>query len=62
MQALTLLRRIERLGVEGSEIVDQIGKGALKLDIIDIHAPLDGAEAKCNIRAILTDVWQKRWD
>ena len=49
-------------GVEGKEIVDQLAKIFLKLDIIDINVPLGGGEAKCKIRDILIDVWQKRWD
>ena len=49
-------------GVEGNEIVDQLAKRALKLDIIYINVPLGRGEAKCKIRAILIDVGQKRWD
>jgi hypothetical protein len=34
----------------------------LKPDIIDINVPLGRGDAKCMIRVILIDVWQKRWD
>jgi hypothetical protein len=45
----------------GSEIVDWVAKRALKRDIIDIPAPFGRGEAKCTIKAIMIDVWQKRW-
>lgn len=41
---------------------DQLASRALKQDIIGINFPLGRGEAKCKIRAILTDVWQKRWN
>ena len=43
-------------------MVDQLAKRALKIDIIDINVPLGRGEAKCKIRAILIDAWEKRWD
>jgi hypothetical protein len=67
LEVIRLLCRIERLGVvvrfccvpahsglEDNSIVDQ-----LKQDIIDTNVPLVRGEAKCKIRAILIDVWQK---
>ena len=70
-----LLWRIERMvevvrfcwvpahsGVEGNYIVDQLSKRALKQDIMDINLPLSRGGAKCKIRDILIDLWQKRWD
>ena len=72
LEVIRLLCRIERLGVvvrfccvpalsgvEENEIVDQLAKSALKQDIIDTNVPLVRGEAKCKIRAILIDVWQK---